>query len=184
MKQPFRIYHFLFLFLFFQSAYAEENPVVFSSESFLKKHEAAQPNGDKLIEYVRDSETVENWTKLIGYRYQQLPAIENDPRKAAAVMARIVMAKNPGTRPNVIVNKNGDEATVDFLMLAPDATYMELNIFKYAKSDDGNAVVSFQWAYRFQTSSLPPYKLIERASKWLVEVTAFDMSKVRSAFKQ
>jgi len=85
----------LLLFAFHQCAFAQENEITLDGESFTKKFVGAPSNGDKLIEFVRESETFENRTKLMGYRYQHLPLIDNDPTKAAIGMAKVVKNTNP-----------------------------------------------------------------------------------------
>lgn len=163
------------------AAYAQDASVTFDSQVFQKRFEAAQPNGDKVIEFVRDGETVQNWTKLIGYRYQQLPRIENDAKKAAMAMAQVVRASNPSAQVQTMTKDN--EAIVDFITWSPDAKSMEFNVFKYVKSRDGNAVVSFQWAYRFSPSSISPYEFGKFRGEWLSMAASFDMSLVQTAFE-
>ncbi|NWG86644.1 MAG: hypothetical protein HXY26_03885 [Hydrogenophilaceae bacterium] len=164
-----------------QGAYAEDSAVSFDGQVFLKRFEAAQPNGDKLVEFVRDGEALENWTKLIGFRYQQLPRIDNDAKKAAAAMAQVVKATNPGAPAQVMVNDQ-NEAILDFLILSKDAKFMEFNLFKYAKSNDGNAVVSFQFAYRFSPSSISPPEFSKSRITWINSAASYDMNQVQAAF--
>jgi hypothetical protein len=119
-------------------------------EAFTNKFTGRPPNGDKLIEFFRQNETFENWTKLIGFRYQQLPGAGNDPSKVALGMAMLLRAKgNPSA---ISENKNNSEAMIDFIT-GPQNGFMEFNIFRYTKSTDGKAVVSLQLAYRFKDTS-------------------------------
>lgn len=94
----------LLLLVFCQVAVAsEESPTVtVDGEAFTKKFVAKFPNGDKLLEFVRNSDSFDNWTKLVGYRYQQLPGIGNDPVKYALAMGQIVMRVNPQARYQVL----------------------------------------------------------------------------------
>lgn len=162
-------------------AHAEDFSVTFDSQVFQKRFEATQPNGDKVIEFVRDGETMQNWTKLIGYRYQQLPRLENDAKKAALAMMQVVKTSNPSAQVQTMAKDN--EAIIDFVTWSPEAKSMEFNIFKYAKSRDGNAVVSFQWAYRFSPSSISPYEFGRFRGEWLEMVTSFDLGLVQAAFE-
>jgi len=176
----------LFLLLAFcQSVFAQEAVTTFDGESFTKIFVGKPPNGDKLLEFVRESETFEKWTKLIGYRYQQLPMLGNDPEKAAEAMAQIIKSTNPQAQSRVIANKKTNEALIDFLTWPPDLEYMEFNVFRYTKSTDGKALVSLQLAYRFTDASpegIEKFKKIR--SSWINQAAEFDMKNVHSALAQ
>ncbi len=170
---------FVVLVVFLQGSYAGEFQVVLDGEVFTKKFTGKPPNGDRLIEFVRENETFESWTKLVGFRYQQLPGIANDPKKAAVAMAQVVKMTNPKSQSRVIVSNERSEAIIDFLTWPPDGKYMEFNVFRYAKSADGNAVVSLQFAYRFTDTShesLEQFKKIR--GSWINQSVAFDIKGV------
>ncbi len=177
-----RFAQILLLLLFAQYVFAQEAAITLDGEPFTKKFVGSPPNGDRLLEFVRENETFEKWTKLVGYRYQQLPVIGNDPKKVAAGMAQIVKAINPKAQSRVIVNEKIDEAILDFLTWPADQQIIEFNIFRYAKSNDGKAVVSLQLAYRFTDSSpegIEKFKTVRDA--WLKQALAFDMRNVQAA---
>lgn len=111
------------------------------------------PNGDRIIEFIRPSESVSNWTKLIGYRYQQLPALSNDPYRTAMAIERAIRKLNP--QAPVRISRNSDKAgvTIDFFTWPKDKRFIELNVFRLWKSQNGNAVVSIQLTYRLPTPS-------------------------------
>lgn len=172
----------LLLLVFAQCVFAQEASITLDGEPFTKKFVGSPPNGDKLLEFVRENETFDKWTKLVGYRYQQLPVIGNDPKNAAAGMAQIVKATNPKAQSRVIVNEKTDEAILDFLTWPADQQIIEFNVFRYAKSNDGKAVVSLQLAYRFTDSSpegIEKFKTVRDA--WLKQALAFDMKNVQAA---
>lgn len=159
------------------TAGAQTNPITFDGEAFTKKFVGKPPGGDRLVEYVREAESFERWTKLIGFRYQQMPRIDNDPMKIAPAMAQFVKAANPQAQTRVIANKEKGEALIDFLTWPPDGTYLEFNIFRYARSLDGNAVVSVQFAYRFtdrSSESVERFKQLRQS--WINQAAAFDMA--------
>ena len=142
---------FVLLLVFCRVAVAEDVSPIVDGEAFTKKFIGKPPNGDKLLEFVRDSESFENWTKLVGYRYQQLPGLGNDPIKYASAMGQMVKRVNPQANFQVLKNEQANEAIIDFLTWPKDQKYMELNVFRFWKSKDGKAVVSLQLAYRFET---------------------------------
>jgi hypothetical protein len=166
-------------------AIAQVPAVSVDGEAFPKTFVANRPGGDKLLEFVRETESFEKWTKLVGFRYQQLPRIENDPTRAAAAMAQVVKASNPQAQARVITNKDKTETIIDFLTWPPDGSYMEFNVFRYIKSADGNAVVSLQLAHRFTDKSAEGLEKFKRLrDAWITQATAFDMSMIRGAFAQ
>ena len=158
-----------------EAALAQET-VVLDGEPFTKTFVARPKNGDKLVEFVRENETFESWTKLIGYRYQQLPGVQNDPKRIAVAMAKVARAVNPEARYGVLVSDKDGEAIVHFLTWPPDQKFIELNIFRYAKSADGKAVVSVQLAYRFPELSEEAIKNVNGILvSWLNQITKFEI---------
>lgn len=145
-----RLFQALLLSIFLTSVtIAAELTPTLDGESFTNQFVGKPPNGDKLLEFVRPTESFSNWTKLVGYRYQQLPALANDPIAYALAMERLVKKTNPQAPVKVIRNEQSSEAIIDFLTWPPDQSYMELNVFRFWKSKDGKAVVSVQLAYKF-----------------------------------
>lgn len=186
---------FLLLLFVCRIAVAEDAllPVSVDGEPFTKKFVGRQPNGDRLLELVRDNESFDNWTKLVGYRYQQLPGLGNDPLKFAAFMGQIVKQANPQANFQVLENEKTNEAIIDFLTWPKDQKYMELNVFRFWKSKDGNAVVSLQLAYRFDPSK-PAFtqesandierkgrELRERRQSWIKQAAESDTRLVEAA---
>lgn len=163
-----------------QPVAAQDFAVTFDGEQFTKMFVGNSPNGDKLLEFVRENETFDNWTKLVAFRYQQLPKAGNDPMKVAAGMFKVVKASNPNALAKVIVSEQKSEALIDFLIWPKDVSYLEFNIFRYAKSADGKAVVSLQFAYRVpDTKGLKAVN--ELRSSWINKVLAFDMNYIRTS---
>lgn len=159
-----------------QKVIAQDIAISFDNEQFTKKFVGKPPNGDMLQEFIREDETFDNWTKLVGFRYQQLPGLGNDPKKAALSMDRILKVSNPKTHSMIIVNEQTSEAIIDFLTWPKDGAYMEFNVFRYAKSIDGKAVISLQLAHRFtdtSSESLEKFKKIRES--WIKQAAAFDM---------
>ena len=58
-------------------------------------------------------------------------------------------------------------------------------MFRYAKSDDGNAVVSIQLAYRFtDVSAEGTQRFIALRESWIRQAAAVDMHNVVSALER
>jgi hypothetical protein len=167
-----------------QSA-AAGTPFAVDGEVFTKKSVAAPPSGEKLIEYVREIESFESWTKLIGLRYQHVPGVQNDPKQVAAGLAQLVKSRDPTSQSRIIANEKTNEVLIDFLTRDPGGQFMEFNVFRYAKSSDGNAVISLQFAYRFtDVSAEGTQRFIALRESWIRQAVAVDMRNVVSALEQ
>ena len=171
-----------FAFCLVQVASAQNTPITLDGETFTKQFVGNPPNGDKLLEFVRETETFEKWTKLVGIRYQQLPGVGNDPKRVAQGMARIVKTTNPKANSRIITNKQTSEALIDFLTWPPNGAFLEFNVFRYVKSKDGNGVISLQFAKRFTSNSSPEaikqFKSLQKS--WVDQAAAFDMGIVHT----
>lgn len=163
-----------------QPAAAQDGAITFDGEQFTKKFIGSPPDGDKLVEFIRENETFDNWTKLLAFRYQQLPTAGNEPKKVAAEVFQRVKASNSKALANVMISEQKSEAIIDFLTWPKDEKYIEFNVFRYAKSADGKAVVSLQFAYRMtDTKGLKVVK--ELRSSWINKVAEFNMNHVRAS---
>lgn len=156
---------------------AQTNAVTFDGEPFTKQFVGAPGGGDKLVEFVREAESFERWTKLIGFRYQQLPQLNNDPAQMARAMAQLVKRVNPGAQTSVVANDQTGEAILDFLTWPPNQAFMEFNVFRFARRQDGRAVVSAQFAHRFTDTSEPAVQRFRQLRQsWVQQAAAFDMA--------
>ena len=166
-----------------QPVIAQGLGVSFDGEQFKKKFVATPPNGDRLLEFVREGETFDNWTKLVAFRYQQLPKEGNDPKTVASGMFKVVKADNPNALVKLFVSTQKSEAIIDFLTWPKNENYLEFNIFRYAKSADGKAIVSLQFAYRMPhaTSANGLKTVKEHRTTWINEVAQFDMDYVSAS---
>ena len=134
-------------------------------------------NDGKQLEFVREEDiAVDKWTKLVSFRYRLLTSVGNDPKKAAVEMARAVKASNPKTLARVEVNEQTSEAILDYLTWPADIKFLEFNVFRYAKSADGQAVLSLQLGYRFTDMSMQGIEQFRKTrALWIDHAVAFDM---------
>src|SRR5690349_5663654 len=124
-------YRFVLVALFALSlpAFASQHqPLFFDGEEFRSKFEATTHDGDKVMEFIRKKETIHNWTKLVAFRYQHLPAIGNDPSKAAVEMARVVKSSNPKAGYSIMRGKK--EALLDFVTWPKHRKYVEFSVVR------------------------------------------------------
>lgn len=182
-----RILLLVFSLLISISVSAEDQAVEINGERFSKTFIGKPPNGDQLIEFINESETFQNWTKLIAYRYQQLPKINNVPKQAAVTMYKIAKANYPGTKAGILLNKNETDAIAHFFAWPRNGEqYIEFNIFRYKKSRDNNAVVSLQVAYRMQLTKDPEQvrKQKETQVALLNSAAKYDMNLVQNKIEE
>ncbi len=158
--------------------------VTIDGETFSRKFVGGPPNGEKLIEFVRESESFDKWTRLVGYRYQHFGSVDNDPLKVAQGVAQVVKSSHPEARTSIIANPKSNEALLDFLILSPDKMFMEFNVFRYARSLDGSAVVSLQLAYRFDDVSPEGTERFKKLrASWIEQAAHVDMNLIHDALK-
>lgn len=155
---------------------------VFEGEAYTKTFVATAPEGDKLVEFVRETDSFENWTRLIAYRSQPAPAADNDPIRFAQAVERLLLSSKNTKSARLLVNKDKNEALIDFLTWTEKGGYMEFNVFRYAKSPDGKAVISIQLACRIiDTTAKGKEDFIQLRNRWLRQAAEYDLLAVHSA---
>jgi hypothetical protein len=135
-------------------AFAQPASVTFDGERYVQRFEQRQ--GDvRVVEYTRESETLKDWTRLVAVRH--FPKVQ-DPKSAAAHLARVVREHNPQARAEVIAKDDGSEAIVDFLTWAPGDDRLEFNVHRYRRVAGAPGVVAWQFAWRFRSAEFadPP----------------------------
>ncbi len=178
----FKLFVALCLTITFHNTYAQAVDLKLDDELYFQKFSIKSPQGDKTIEFVRNSENLENWTKLIGFRYQQMPGADNDPSKVAIGMATILKAR--GMMSAVSENKKMSEAMIDFISRGK-TNILEFNVFRYGRSKDGKAVISLQFAYRFtDTSEQNVQNILKLREAWTKQAALFDMNTIENALDQ
>jgi hypothetical protein len=95
-------------------------------------------------EFLPDGQTRENWSRMLAER---LFFQENDPQAYALALETRLKEANPASRPRVSVTDDGQEAIIDFLILAEDRSKTtEFNIFRFLRHPKG--LLAYQFAYR------------------------------------
>ena len=169
---------------------AEEATVTFEGERFERRHVGNPTSDEHVLEFLPESETRETWSRMVTYRYERLPGLGNDPKKAAQLTANT--AKSFSARAETRISTSGNEAILDSTSLTPDQKHIELDVHRYAKSTDGEAVVSVQVAYRVKVVTMPaPWEDVVRykngldyvrnaRSSWTDRIGSFDMKHVEA----
>jgi len=138
--------------------------IQFDGETYAKQFTNNTPE-IRLAEYVRDNETVDNWTRLVAVRnYTKL----SDPETAAGNLAKALLQQNPQAKFQILTADDGSGAQIDFLTWTKDADYMEFNIHRYLKVEGYPGLISYQFAYRVTDLSPEAMETFKRnRERWI-----------------
>ena len=164
---------------FLQAALAQDS-LLFDGERYVRVHRERQSPGDSMAQFVRERETLENWTQSIAiYRYTTLG---DDPTQAALGLRDSVKAANPDAQARLVVHSVTRDATLDFLTWPPDGSYLELNVMRYAKDAGGNGLLAFRFVHRFRDARREDAKAFtSRRLTWRDQVMEFELAKMLAA---
>jgi hypothetical protein len=95
-------------------------------------------------EFVPAGQDLETWTILASIR--DYPDLE-DPFLVCGAMAKRATELNADAQGRVTENKETGEAVVDFLAWPEDKSFVEFNVFRYRKAEQGGLVAE-QYAVR------------------------------------
>lgn len=107
---------------------------------------AWQNDDDKptIREFIPEGQDLETWTILASLR--DYPDLE-DPFLICGAMAKRATDLNADANGRVTENKETGEAVVDFLAWPEDKSFVEFNVFRYRKADQGGLIAE-QYALR------------------------------------
>jgi len=144
-----------------------EDSLNFDGEVYVKKY-TKNLEKLKLTEYVREDETLENWTKLLAIR--NFPNLE-DPRKAVHMLGAKVRQQNPKARMKIRSSVELNEGQIDFITWVKGSGVMEFNVHKYLESDDYIGLISYQFAYKFSVNDKEAFEYFKKKkNKWVGEI--------------
>jgi hypothetical protein len=99
---------------------------------------------EKLKEYIPKGETLEKWQTLSSVRiFKKM----DDPKQAVIELGKRVKEQNPLSQQAIMHNAKSNEACIDFITWPEDTSFVEFNIFKYAKNKEGG-LIAYQFAMR------------------------------------
>ena len=103
-----------------------------------------QQAGGPVIEFIPAGEDLEAWTRLASVRvHEQAPGA----KELARELVKQVKANYPQSPVAISEDPDTDTAVVDFVIWPEDWKFVEFNIFKYYRLDEG-PVVAEQYAIR------------------------------------
>ena len=158
------------------SAAQSAGRLTFVGDPLVAKYDSLGAQGG-LIEFVPPDETVEGWTRLIGYR--AFLDSQQGAAEAADALARQARQRYPGA--TVTTYGRRTESVVEFSLVTPEGA-VEYNVFRYAPGPGGRGLVSLQYARRLRGDDVDT--MPKQAPRWAAEVARYDMNRVRAAFVQ
>jgi hypothetical protein len=134
-------------FLFFATTlFAAE--LKFADETFQRKEVQESPE-IRRAEYVRSTETLDNWTDLFAIRnFTQL----TDPVMAVADFAATLKEQKPSVDATISMSDDRKIVMIMFVIASPDGKYAEFNLHRYLKRDGYPGLISYQFAHKVTNS--------------------------------
>ncbi len=153
------------------AAPASDRTITFDDVTYTRQF-IGNMNPGGLAEYVRPTETVDNWTTLVAVR--NFPKLD-DPAAAAERLVKTLKESNPEARSQMLVKEDGSEAMVDFITWPPDGSYAEFNVFRYLKRPGYAGLIAYQFAYRFtDTGPQATARIRQDRQRWVETMSRAD----------
>jgi hypothetical protein len=143
----------------------------FDGETYVKKDSNDTPE-IRRVEYVRENETLDNWTRLITIR--NFTALDN-AKEAVLAFAERLKQDDPSSDPVTLISNDGETAIISFVVGPEDGSYGEFNVWRYAKVEGYPGLIACQFAYRFTgTTDEETDKFKEDILRWTKELAEAD----------
>jgi hypothetical protein len=102
--------------------------------------------------------------------------------RATADLAKLVVQRDKRADIRILKDTASSEAMIHFLASAPTSDIVEVNVFKYARSADGNGLISAQFAFRFTLGETDADDVKALRRRTVDEMARFPMSTVNAYF--
>jgi hypothetical protein len=153
------------------AAPASDRTITFDDVTYTRQF-VGNMNPGGLAEYVRPTETVDNWTTLVAVR--NFPKLD-DPAAVASQLVKTLKESNPEARFQLLVKEDESEAMVDFITWPKDGSYAEFNVFRYLKRPGYAGLVAYQFAYRFSdTGPEATARIRQDRQRWVEAMSVAD----------
>ena len=125
-----------------ETAPAEKKSIEYEGETYFLAHADATAD-QALEEYLREGETLENWTKMVSVRaFRSF----DDPKEIVRLFVAALKKQHPDAPYEAARIPETREIMLEFVTWPPDGSYAEINVWKFRKVSAG--VVAFQFALR------------------------------------
>ena len=155
---------------------AQAGEISLLDETYAEAHADIRKVGNSVVEFVRPSEKIEAWRKLVGVH--RFPDNIETPKQAVQAFAAVLKNIDPAIRWAIIENPKTGEAMIDFLVSKEGSETVEFNVYKYARHPSGIGLIALQFAQRFQLGVADADDVKSVRSKAIDAVAKFDMSSI------
>lgn len=161
-----------FVFCFIGIANAE-NKIRFNESNYILKYsEKNLQNGGYFNEYIRNSETLDNFTRMLTV--SNYPKI-NDPIDFARKMGESIKKQNPLADYEILTNKKTTEVLMHFFIWeeSKKGSALEFNVFKFKKETQEKGLLSIQYVFRNVGLDIKEYEkeLTKNRENWIKNIS-------------
>jgi len=177
----------LWLVAAFLPARAEPMTFDFGGERYTVDYQAQvkQPDGTAgqgIAEFTLKGETVDNWTKLIGYHYY--PEQVGAPAQAAANLGKYLKEINNDFTYALFNTKENDDAIIEFMTWEGNSEIVEFDVFRYARPESGPGVIALQFAQRLKLKDLSVEEFQALRERAVAAMMKAEIGPMRSYFAE
>lgn len=135
--------------LIFFPWFAHAQTIAFDGKTYHKLDEDFS-SAIKVIEYIPENETAENWTNKLTFR--QFPHLDS-ARNAGALLDN-TLKQEPANQVDLSISrKDKNEAIVAYQHKSENAKQTEFNIIRYLTQENIEGLVSYQFTYRAEMTA-------------------------------
>jgi hypothetical protein len=138
--------------------------------------------GQGIAEFTLNGETVDNWTKLIGYHYY--PEQVGTPSQAAANLGKYLKEINKDFTYALFDTRNKDDAIIEFTTWEGTGEVIEFDVFKYARPEAGPGVIALQFAQRLRLKDMSVEEFQALRERAVAAMMKAEIGPMRSYFAE
>ncbi len=112
--------------------------------------QVAGQEGVLAFQYVREGEDFENWTRSVTYSNYRVENIGDSPANLASLLIKRLDSQTPGAKYKLMSDKEGNVVLLDYLSWPAGKKFMQLNVHRIQKDDEGKGVYSLSYAVRLK----------------------------------
>ena len=112
--------------------------------------QVAGQEGVLAYQYVREGEDFKNWTRSVTYSNYRLERVGDSPAELASLLVKTLDSQTPGAKYKLMSDKEGNVVLLDYLSWPAGKKFMQLNVHRIQKGEEGNGVYMLTYAVRLK----------------------------------
>lgn len=112
--------------------------------------QVAGQEGVLAYQYVREGEDFKNWTRSVTYSNYRLERVGDSPAELASLLVKTLDSQTPGAKYKLMSDKEGNVVLLDYLSWPAGKKFMQLNVHRIQKDEEGNGVYLLTYAVRLK----------------------------------